>query len=87
MLKKIKCHCGSRPSCKLCNGAGYYQYEVGPRGYLPFRCPSCQGKGTREEPGLDREKCPTCRGSGTVDPADPPHHGIFDVIWKALFGA
>ena len=23
----------------------------------------------------------------TVDPADTPPRGIFDVIWKALFGA
>jgi DnaJ-class molecular chaperone len=54
---------------------------------MPFRCPTCQGAGWLEEPGLEREKCFTCRGNGTVDPADPPHNGIFDVIWKAMFGA
>lgn len=87
MAKRVKCHCGGRPSCKLCNGTGYYAYEPGPRGWLPFKCPTCDGRGWTEEPGVEREKCPTCRGTGTVDPADPPPHGMFDVIWKALFGA
>ena len=87
MPKKIRCHCGGRSSCRLCNGAGFYLYEPGPRGYIPFRCPTCEGKGRLEEPGLEPETCPTCRGTGTVDPADPPHHGLLDVIWKALFGA
>jgi DnaJ-class molecular chaperone len=54
---------------------------------MPFRCPTCAGKGATEEPGLDREKCPTCVGTGTVDPADPPMKGMLDVIWKAIFGA
>ena len=87
MTKRIKCHCGKRPSCKLCNGTGSYEYEAGPRGDIPFRCPTCEGKGWLAFPGIDLEKCPTCRGNGTVDPADPPHNGMIDVIWKALFGA
>jgi DnaJ-class molecular chaperone len=87
MTKSIKCHCGGRPSCKLCNGTSAFQYEVGPRGYLPFACPTCAGRGYLEEPGIDREKCFTCRGNGTVDPADPPSHGFLDIIWKSLFGA
>ena len=87
MLTTIKCHCGGRPSCKLCGGTQSYQYEVGPRGHLPFACPTCQGQGWLEEPGIDREKCFTCRGNGTVDPADPPSNGFFDIIWKAMFGA
>ena len=87
MLKTIKCHCGGRPSCKLCSGTQNFQYEAGPRGYLPFACPTCNGKGWLEEPGADRGKCFTCRGNGTVDPADPPSHGFIDIIWKALFGA
>jgi DnaJ-class molecular chaperone len=87
MLKTIKCHCGGRPSCKLCGGTQSFQYEAGPRGYLPFTCPTCSGKGWIEEPGVDREKCFTCRGNGVVDPADPPSHGFIDIIWKALFGA
>ena len=87
MQKKISCHCGGRPSCKLCNGTKYYMYEAGPKGYLPFRCPTCAATGWITEPGLEREKCITCRGNGSVDPADPPSHGMFDIIWKALFGA
>lgn len=87
MLKSIKCHCGGRASCKLCNGTSAFQYEVGPRGYLPFACPTCAGRGYLEEPGIEREKCFTCRGNGTVDPADPPSHGFIDIIWKAMFGA
>ncbi|MBY0512890.1 MAG: hypothetical protein K2P78_03145 [Gemmataceae bacterium] len=87
MVKTIRCHCGGKPSCRLCRGSKYYEYEVGPRGYLPFRCPTCEGRGRRDEPGQPPEPCPTCRGTGTVDPADPPGGGFLDVIWKALFGA
>jgi DnaJ-class molecular chaperone len=86
-MAKVKCHCGKRPSCKLCNGTGFYEYAPGPRGWLPFKCPTCAGTGWVEEAGLPREKCFTCRGMGTVDPADPPHHGFIDIIWKAIFGA
>jgi hypothetical protein len=87
MTKTINCPCGGRPSCRLCHGSKSYQYESGPRGYLPFKCPTCNGAGWIEEPGLDREKCFTCLGNGTVDPADPPSKGLVDIIWKALFGA
>ena len=88
MAKRIRCHCGGRPSCKLCNGTKFYGYDVGPRGYLPFRCPTCEGTGRLVDPGIEPEKCPTCRGQGQVDPADPPPgHGFIDVIWKAMFGA
>lgn len=88
MAKKIGCHCGKRPGCRLCEGTGFYRYEVGPRGYLPFRCPTCEGKGWRNgDGGAEPDKCPTCRGNGTVDPADPPSRGMIDIIWKALFGA
>lgn len=87
MPKKLKCHCGRRPSCRLCNGTQWYLYEPGPRGWMPFKCPTCAGKGWREEPGLPRDQCPTCRGNGSVDPADTPPRGMFDIIWKAIFGA
>ena len=87
MLKSIKCHCGGRPSCKLCGGTSKYEYDLGPRGYLPFACPTCRARGYLEEPGLEREKCFTCRGNGTVDPADPPSNSFVDIIWKAMFGA
>jgi len=87
MAKKIPCHCGGRASCALCHGTGAYEYEPGPRGWLPFRCPTCEGRGRITEPGLEPTPCPTCRGGGTVDPADPPTKGMLDVVWKALFGA
>lgn len=87
MAKPVKCHCGGRPSCKLCNGTGAYAYEAGPRGWIPFKCPTCAGTGWVVEPGIEREKCFTCRGTGTVDPADPPSSGMLDIIWKAIFGA
>jgi DnaJ-class molecular chaperone len=87
MPRRVKCHCGGRPSCRLCNGTGFYEYEPGPRGWMPFKCPTCDGTGQLEAPDDGREKCFTCLGQGTVDPANPPPRGIFDVIWKALFGA
>lgn len=87
MPKRIRCHCGGKPSCRLCEGTKFYLYEVGPKGYLPFRCPTCEGKGDRRDGNEPPEPCPTCRKTGTVDPADPPSGGMIDIIWKALFGA
>ena len=87
MPRPIKCACGGRASCRLCTGTGRYEYTPGPRGWMPFKCPTCDGKGRTAEAGVDPEKCPTCLGAGTVDPADPPTKGMLDVIWKALFGA
>ena len=87
MAKKVGCHCAGNPNCKLCGGTKVYQYEPGPRGWMPFKCPTCAGTGSVEVPGKDREKCWTCRGQGMVDPANPPSKGMMDVIWKAIFGA
>ena len=87
MSKKVACHCGGNPDCKLCLGKKFYQYEPGARGWMPFKCPTCAGTGWAEMPGKAKERCPTCRGSGSVDPADPPSTGWGDVIWKSLFGA
>ena len=87
MPRRVRCCCRGRPECKLCRGTKYYLYEPGPRGWLPFKCPTCDGTGTLAEPGTEPEPCPTCRATGTVDPADPPTAGIADVLWKALFGA
>lgn len=86
-MPKVRCPCGRRADCRLCNGAGRYDYQPGPRGWMPFRCPTCEGKRTLAEPGAEPERCPTCRGAGTIDPADPPTRGFLDIIWKALFGA
>ena len=87
MAQKVGCHCQKNPACKLCGGAGTYAYEPGPRGWMPFTCPTCGGKRTLTEPGDPPEPCPTCRGSGQVDPADPPSTGWASVIRKAFFGA
>lgn len=79
MARQIGCHCGGNPACKLCAGAGKYAYEPGPRGWMPFPCPTCAGARNPE--------CVTCRGAGQVDPADPPSTGWGDVIRKAFFGS
>ena len=85
MLHRVRCYCAGRPSCRLCGGTTFYGYEPTSRGWLPFRCPTSDGRGHREEFGLDPECCPTCRGNGSVDPADPPL-GLLVVIRKCLFG-
>jgi hypothetical protein len=87
MAKKVGCHCAGNPHCKLCNGTKVYQYEPGPRGWMPFKCPNCEGTGSAEVPGKGLGKCTTCQGQGMVDPANPPSTGMMDVIWKSLFGA
>lgn len=84
-MARVKCHCGGRASCRLCGGTRFYPYQPGPRGWLPFACPTCDGAGYRTEFGLGPEACPTCRGEGAVDPADPPL-GLLVTIRKILFG-
>lgn len=86
-MPKVKCHCQGKSICRLCNGTSYYNYQPGPRGWMPFRCPTCEGKRTQPDPDGQPEPCPTCRGTGSVDPADPPTRGLLDIVWKALFGA
>lgn len=86
-MKKIRCRCGGRPSCKLCRGVGKFDYDPGPRGYIPFQCPTCEGKRVVVEEDGASEKCPTCGGDGSVDPAGPPPASLWDVLTKVLFGA
>jgi hypothetical protein len=86
-MPKIACHCRGNPACKLCGGSGRYEYEPGPRGWMPFPCPTCVGKRTVAVDGRPAVECFTCRGHGQVDPADPPSSGWVDVIRKAFFGA
>ncbi len=87
MAKRVRCPCGGNPDCKLCGGSRFYDYDPGPRGWLPFPCPTCGGVRVSET-GLGAPgACLTCKGAGDVDPADPPSGGPLDVIWKALFGA
>jgi hypothetical protein len=86
MAQKVGCYCQGNPACKLCGGAGKYDYEPGPRGWMPFPCPTCGGKRYLNDPA-PRTPCFTCRAHGQVDPADPPSSGWVDVIRKAFFGA
>ncbi len=86
-VKKIRCHCGGKSFCKLCRGAGKYEYDTGPMGYLPFKCPTCNGDREVVEEDGDRFPCPTCKATGHVDPAHPPPAGVLDVLTKILFGA
>jgi hypothetical protein len=75
MSKGLRCHCEGTPECQLCRGTGYYDYQPGPRGWIPFRCPTCEGEGRFESPAGERETCVTCLGAGTVDPAMPAFRG------------
>jgi DnaJ-class molecular chaperone len=66
-------------------GDGVYRYEVGPRGWMPFACPTCAGKGVIESEGQPPHDCPTCHRAGNIDPANPPM-SMFAKIRKMFFG-
>lgn len=84
MPRMIRCWCEGSPECKLCGGRGRYPYEPGPMGYMPFPCPTCDGRGKlTDEPA----PCPTCKRAGNVDPANPPVAGMWDILSKIFFGA
>jgi hypothetical protein len=91
-VERVRCPCRANPECKLCGGSNYYDYEVGPRGWLPFTCPTCGG--SRVMPGAAADapprQCVTCRGEGHVDPANPPQlettGGFLRMIWRVFFG-
>lgn len=85
MIKRLGCPCGGKLQCKLCSGAGVYDYEVGPRGWMPFRCPTCNGTGRLTTPREPDEECPTCHWVGTVDPANSPV-SFLGKIRKIFFG-
>jgi len=87
MAKRVRCPCGDSPECQLCHGTKYYEYQPGPRGWLPFRCPTCGGTGQLAGPGPEGRPCVTCRGERKVDPADPPYRGVWDLLCKIFFGA
>jgi hypothetical protein len=83
---QIRCPCRGNSECKLCGGAKLYAYEPGPRGWMPFPCPTCSGTLAAE----DGSPCVTCRGARTIDPANPPAaegtRGWLRNSWRFLFG-
>lgn len=85
MSHQIRCHCRGNPRCELCRGAKFYDYTPGPRGWMPFPCPTCHG--SRQ---IDGQDCFTCRRAGAIDPANPPPDdgpkGFFRTAWQILFG-
>lgn len=90
-VERVRCPCLGTTGCKLCGGAGVYDYEVGPRGWMPFTCPTCDGTGTTPAAeGGEAAPCPTCRGERMVDPANPPPApgapGVLRKIWKIFMG-
>ncbi|MCS6866353.1 MAG: hypothetical protein RMJ56_15070 [Gemmataceae bacterium] len=89
MAEPVRCPCGGQPECELCLGAGVYRYQPGPRGWMPFLCPTCQGRGQWPRNGHN-EPCLTCRGSGHIDPAYPPRNtsvrGFLRDMWRVFFG-
>jgi DnaJ-class molecular chaperone len=89
MIKRLNCNCQKTPGCKLCHGTGKYDYEVGPAGWQPFRCPNCDGKRTIDDAASPdgKKPCPTCKGQGLIDPANPPGDGFWDKLSKIFFGA
>ena len=89
MSHNVRCPCLGNPACKLCGGSGFYAYQPGERGWMPFTCPTCEGK--RELSVEDAtEKCFTCHGVGSVDPAIPPRdrstRGYLRDVWRIFFG-
>ena len=90
MAKRLRCHCGGNSTCKLCGGSKVYTYEQGPLGWQPFRCPTCEGRGTvaDSEPATGKARCPTCQGLGKVDPVHAPSAGgLLDYLFKFFMGA
>ena len=89
MTKRLSCSCRKTAGCKLCHGTGSFDYELGPAGWQPFRCPNCDGKRTVPDTAAPSglNPCPTCDGLGMIDPANPPTQGFWDKLSKILFGA
>ena len=90
MTESVRCPCQGHPECKLCGGTQYYRYEPGPRGWMPFPCPTCNGTGTLTAPGGETRPCITCHGARSIDPAKPPPaagtKGWIRNAWRFLFG-
>jgi len=86
----VRCPCRGNPDCKLCGGKKFYGYEPGPRGWMPFVCPTCAGARTLASENGPSTACVTCRGAGSIDPANPPAaegtRGWIRKSWRFLFG-
>ena len=89
MAHQVRCPCGGNPACKLCAGTKFYEYQPGPRGWMPFTCPTCEGKREVTVEGK-AEQCFTCHGAGIIDPANPPRdrstRGFIRDVWRIFFG-
>jgi len=90
MAASVRCHCQGNPACKLCRGEKFYAYQPGPRGWMPFTCPTCERKRVVPDAAGVEKPCFTCKGTGTVDPGNPPYdpgwRGALRIGWKIFFG-
>jgi hypothetical protein len=90
MTTSVRCPCQGNAACKLCCGKKFYPFEPGPRGWMPFTCPTCRGKRVVPNASGAAEPCFTCDGGGSVDPAYPPYapgwRGALRIGWKIFFG-
>jgi hypothetical protein len=90
VAQSVRCPCLGNPECKLCAGAEFYRYEPGPRGWMPFSCPTCQGTGSLPGENGTTRPCITCHGARNIDPARPPSapgtRGWLRNSWRFLFG-
>lgn len=88
MTKRLLCNCRKTPGCKLCQGTGSYEYELGPAGWQPFRCPTCAGSCSIADAAAPAgsKPCFTCKSLGTIDPANPPSDGFWDKLTKIFLG-
>jgi hypothetical protein len=90
-VQSVRCPCLGKLECKLCGGSKFYPYDVGPRGWMPFPCPTCDGTGALPgDDGGGPRPCVTCHGDRKVDPAYPPlppgSLGVLRKIWRIFFG-
>ncbi len=90
MPTQVRCHCRGNAECKLCHGRKFYEYQPGPRGWMPFTCPTCEGMRVLSKGEAGERPCFTCNGAGSVDPANPPYApgvwGSLRIGWKIFFG-
>ncbi|MDY3551686.1 hypothetical protein R5W24_000765 [Gemmata sp. JC717] len=89
-MASVRCPCHGNPACQLCHGTKFYEYQPGPRGWLPFACPTCAGTGSTRTAEGTQERCITCKGSWSIDPGYPPMapgwRGALRAGWKTFFG-